>query len=233
MKPSSMFTISGEVRTADGMRGRLERVAVDPDSRVLTHLVVTPVGAREKSRLVPVDLVERAAPIIELTCTAEQFNRLEPAEEDEVLNPPEEIGTGGAMPSFGPGVGGGAHGGGPVMGPRAGAKPRVVTHEVVPDGGADVRKGEHAHALDGSIGKVKGLVADPETHDITHVLLNEGHLWAGKTVAVPISKVTSVNDGVQLDMTKRQVKDLPAVDDSSLASPSGSPDGDPACSDTM
>ena len=48
---------------------------------------------------------------------------------------------------------------------------------------------------------------------MTHVLLDEGHLWGQKRVAVPISAVTGVEvDGVRLNLTKDEVRDLPPVD---------------------
>jgi len=47
---------------------------------------------------------------------------------------------------------------------------------------------------------------------VTHVLLQEGHLWGRKEVAIPISAVTSIEDGIQLSITKQEVEDLPPVD---------------------
>jgi hypothetical protein len=48
---------------------------------------------------------------------------------------------------------------------------------------------------------------------VTHVLLQEGHLWGRKEVAIPISAVSSVDDdGIKLSITKHQVQALPAVD---------------------
>jgi hypothetical protein len=47
---------------------------------------------------------------------------------------------------------------------------------------------------------------------VTHVLLQEGHLWGRKEVAIPISAVTEVEDGIRLSITKQQVEDLPPVD---------------------
>jgi hypothetical protein len=44
------------------------------------------------------------------------------------------------------------------------------------------------------------------------VLLREGHLWGHKEVAIPISAVTGVDDGIRLNITKQQVENLPPVD---------------------
>ena len=46
---------------------------------------------------------------------------------------------------------------------------------------------------------------------MTHVLLQEGHLWGRKKVAIPISAVTGVDAGIRLNLTKQQVAELPPV----------------------
>ena len=66
-------------------------------------------------------------------------------------------------------------------------------------------------ATDGAIGRVRGLVVHPGDHSVTHVLLDEGHLWGQKRVAIPISAVDRVDDGVQLNITRDEVRDLPTV----------------------
>ena len=88
----------------------------------------------------------------------------------------------------------------------------TVTYDTIPLGEVAVRRGEHVHATDGDIGQVEGLVIDPRNHHVTHVLLQEGHLWGRKEVAIPISAVTGVDDGIRLSITKHEVQDLPPVD---------------------
>ncbi len=89
---------------------------------------------------------------------------------------------------------------------------QTVTYDTVPLGEVAVRRGEHVHATDGDIGQVQGLVIDPRNHHVTHVLLQEGHLWGRKEVAIPISAVAGVDDGIRLNITKHEVQDLPPVD---------------------
>jgi sporulation protein YlmC with PRC-barrel domain len=74
-----------------------------------------------------------------------------------------------------------------------------------------VRRDEPVHATDGEIGRVQGLIIDPGDHHVTHVLLQEGHLWGRKDVAIPMSAITGVANGIRLNITKRQVGDLPTV----------------------
>jgi len=200
--------------------GRLSRVVIDPVSRELTHLVVEPGRRPDEDRLVPVDLVDLGAEGIRLRCDTARFEDLERAQHTEYL--PATAGQLGYpadqsmwLPYFPLGVAGRG-----APRPRPGtreadvdlAETRAVTYERVPAGEVQVRRGQPVHATDGEIGRVQGLVVDPRDHHVTHVLLDEGHLWGKKQVALPINDVTDVHHGVQLDLSKDQVRDLPPVD---------------------
>ena len=80
----------------------------------------------------------------------------------------------------------------------AGSASQATAYDAVPLGEMAVRRGEHVRATDGLIGRVQGLVIDPDRHQVTHVLLQEGHLWGAKEVAIPISAVSEFNDGLRL-----------------------------------
>jgi sporulation protein YlmC with PRC-barrel domain len=220
MSETMDFTIGSEVACSDGVCGDLNRVVVDPVARALTHLVVEPRHRRGTGRLVPIELVDSRANELRLRCTMSEFEALEDAEETHFL--PGATGAWGyeqgqmlSWPyyglSMGGGMGMGGMGGGMGTG-GMGVGPHAVTTDRVPVGEVEVRRGEHVHATDGSIGRVQGLVVDPSDHHVTHVLLDEGHLWAQKTVAIPINAVTGVDDGVRLNLTKDEVRDLAPVD---------------------
>jgi hypothetical protein len=83
------------------------------------------------------------------------------------------------------------------------------TRDAVPVGEVNVRRGEPVHAADGDIGRVQGIVIDPGSRHVTHVLLPEGHLWGPKEVAIPVSAVASTSDGIRLNIARQQVQDLP------------------------
>ncbi len=221
MNETRDFTIGSEVVCSDGVCGDLKRVVVDPVARTLTHLVVEPRHRRRTGHLVPIDLVDSTANEIRLRCTTSEFEALEDAEETHFL--PGASGRWGyeqgemlSWPYYGLGMGGGmgmggiGMDGGMVMGVDPG--PQAITSDRVPAGEVEVRRGEHVHASDGTIGRVQGLVIDPGDHHVTHVLLDEGHLWGEKRVAIPISAVRGVDDGVRLSLTKDEVRDLPPVD---------------------
>lgn len=212
MSDNTEFTIGSEVSCSDGVCGELGRVVVDPVAKALTHLVVEPKHASGVGRLVPVDLVDSAGQEIRLRCSSAEFDALEHAEETQFL--PGASGQWGygqgqimSWPYYGLGMGG--IGGGMGLG-NMNAGPQVIDR--VPVGEVEVRRGEHVHATDGEIGRVQGLVVDPADHHVTHVLLDEGHLWGRKEVAIPIGAVTGVDDGVRVSLSKGEVADLPPVE---------------------
>ena len=199
------FEIGAEVSCTDGVCGRVRRLEVNPASRAVTHLVVEPRHRRNSGRLVPVDLVDNTKGEIRLRCTLAEFGKLDPAEETQFLpGTPEYPGYDPGQMLFMPYYGRGMDGA---------SVPVAVTIDAVPLNEVEVRRGEHVHATDGPIGRVQGLVIDPDSHHVTHVLLQEGHVWGRKEVTIPIGAVTEVNDdGIRLNITKQQVQDLPPVD---------------------
>ena len=46
---------------------------------------------------------------------------------------------------------------------------------------------------------------------VTHVMLQEGHVFGRSVVTIPVGAVTAPNENdIQLNITKQQVKDLPS-----------------------
>jgi sporulation protein YlmC with PRC-barrel domain len=219
MADAAEFTIGAEASCSDGPVGKVSRVVVDPVARALTHLVVEPGLRQGPSRLVPLDLVDGGPAEVRIGCTKAEFENLEPAEETKFIPRTTSFGSFGAgdvlsWPYYGTaGVGdldgiGGAGG----MGAEDGSPvPRKVTYDTVPVGDVSVRRGQPVLATDGAIGRVQGLVVHPGSGHVTHVLLQEGHLWGKKEVAIPISAVDSTVDGTQLKIAKKDVQDLPPV----------------------
>ncbi|HEY7968047.1 MAG TPA: PRC-barrel domain-containing protein [Solirubrobacteraceae bacterium] len=213
MAEGVQYTIGSEVACADGPCGKLTRVVVDPVARSLTHLVVEPRHDPSGARLVPVSLVAAAARPIELTVTKDAFEALEPAEETEFIDPVDAsaygYGSGQvlALPYFGLGFGPRVELGTDVPG-----APAFVFRDRVPVGEVSVRRGDEVTASDGGIGRVRGLLIDPADHHVTHFLLEEGHLWGKKVVAIPIGAVSDVADGVRLTLSKEEVGALPPVE---------------------
>ncbi len=203
MVETTQFTIGADASCSDGVCGEVSRVVVDPVAQTVTHLVVEPKHRRGLGRLVPLDLVDAATGEVRLRCTLAEFEKLDAAEETMFLP-----GTGGFV-----GYGPGQIVAWPYYGLAVGNVSPPVIYDKVPLGEVAVRRGERVHASDGDIGRVQGLVIDAHDRHVTHVLLQEGHLWGRKEVAIPIGAVTGVDDnGIGLKLTKEEVADLPPVE---------------------
>jgi PRC-barrel domain len=216
MAEPTEFTIGTRANCSDGFCGEVSRVIIDPAALAVTHLVIGPKHGREPSRIVPLDLVDTTAAELRLRCTLAEFGQLDLADEtDLVEGAGYEGGFGQSAAVQGYGDAGGMGVGGSVSGMGIGMglghySPTVV-HDVVPMGETEVRRGEPVYARDGGIGQVRGFLVDPGNHQVTHVLLEEGHLWGRKEVAIPISAVKDADDGIRLNITKKEVGDLPPI----------------------
>ena len=185
------FTLGAWASCPDGFCGVVSGTIVDPAARTVTHLVIEPENGAV-ARLVPLDLVEGTADDVRLRCTLDEFGRLDPAE--------KVIGDtwSGAGDYSSRGLGQGRR------------RPLVVEH-AVPLGETKVERHQSVYAVDGEIGQVEGVMVNPADEKVTHILLQEGHLWGRKQVAIPVSAVASIEDGIRLNITKRQVEDLPPL----------------------
>jgi hypothetical protein len=202
-----VIEIGADVRCSGGPCGRVQCVVIDPVAQEVTHIVVEARHRQGLGRLVPLDLISAAGNEVSLNCDLAAFEDLAPAEEIQFM--PESVGYASyepqetlTLPYYGLGLAA-------VTASENAA--RAVTHDALPLGEVGVHRGDCVHATDGEIGMVKGLVIERRTHQVTHVLLQEGHLWGRRDVAIPIRAVTAFEGGIQVNMPKVAVQSLPLV----------------------
>jgi hypothetical protein len=210
------FIIGTHVFCTDGECGELARVIVNPVARTVTHLVVAPKHHRGVGRLVPVELVQASDKTIHLRCTSAEFERCDDAEESQFLpyTDPESGSTGGALswPYYGLHFDSEPTGSTGFATLDAPAVPKPVVSDRIPLGEVEISRGDQVYASDGPIGVIEGLVIDPRDDHVTHVLLQEGHLWGRKQVAIPVSSLIHSDAGlIRVGLTKEQISDLPPV----------------------
>ena len=213
------LVIGSEAVYGDEGRGEMLAVVVDPAARTVTHVVVEPAGRRGLARLVPLDLADFTQGQVRLRCTEAEFENLDPAEETLA-----EFALGYQVPVqlLPPGwrdAGGPTAEGSTIM-----RIPEKETIDIVPEGEVEERRGDPVHATDGDVGPLRAVRIDPGTHQVTHLLVSQGHLWAHKDVAIPFGDVAGFGDGIRLSITRQQVRDLPP-DASSRSGGHDSPEG--------
>jgi sporulation protein YlmC with PRC-barrel domain len=201
------LVMGSDAVTSDGHRGEVLAAVIDPAARTVTHVVVEPKGRAGLARLVPLDRADFAGAgpgEIRLRCTEAEFQRLDAAEETLAeFVPGYQVPVQLLQPGWRDAGGPTAEGGSILR------IPEQETIDVVPPGEVEERRGDHVHATDGDIGQVRALRIDPDSRQVTHVLLREGHLWDRKDVAIPFDKVAGFGDGIRLSITRQQVRDLP------------------------
>jgi sporulation protein YlmC with PRC-barrel domain len=216
----TLFRIGAEVSCADGVCGKVVRVVVDPVARAVTRLVVEPTRRPGLGRLVPLGLVDAATPQeIRLRCSRAEFNGL-PLAEDTYFAPRTALAQYSGytaeqllvMPYY-TRVGADT--------PHTREAEPAGTYGSLPPDEVEVHRGKRVYATDGEIGRVEGLVIDPGNHHVSHVLLQEGHLFGRRDVVIPIGAVTGVVDGVYLNISKQQAEDLPLVNIDHLGEETG------------
>ncbi|MGO8958950.1 MAG: hypothetical protein ACLQFR_16500 [Streptosporangiaceae bacterium] len=200
------LVIGSESQCTDGFRGEVRCLVVDPVARAVTHLVVEPAGRAGLAHLVPLDLVDVTTGEIRIGCTEAEFKNLGPAEETLAefvpgYPVPVQVLAPGWRDAGGPVLDGDTHG--------ALRTPAKETLDIVPVGEVEERRGDHVHATDGFIGQVRALRVDSHSHEVTQVLLKEGHLLGHREVAIPSGNVTGFDDGISLNITRQQVRKLP------------------------
>jgi sporulation protein YlmC with PRC-barrel domain len=205
------------VRCTDDVFGELADVVIDPLTKRVTHLVVQPHGEHEQARLVPIELAEggdNGAHEISLRCTVEDVRKLEHVQEFAYLrlgespasDPDWDVGIENvlALPYY-ESVG--------MPGYTAsGFEDAGVTFDRIPKGEVEVRRSSTVASADEHfLGKVDGFVVDDDGQ-ITHFVLERGHLWGKREITIPIGAVAKVEtDAISLTLSKAQVGELPSV----------------------
>ena len=193
--------IEAQVECTDGPCGKSVAVTVDPVRRQVTHVVV---DDRTTQRLVPIDQVaDTSSSLIRLRCSQAQLAEMDSFIETHYIQTKYS-----AVP-----VAGMMHA--EYMPPLVTVDEMVwteVAEERVPVGEMAIHRGASVEASDGPIGKVGELVVDRRGKEITHFVLQEGHLWGKKEVTLPLSAIDYVQeDTVYLKLDRQAVKQLPTI----------------------
>ena len=207
------------VQCTDGLAGEVVDVVIDPTRKRVTHLVVAPRHHHSLARLVPIELVRngKTSPTIALDCTVEELKRLPEVDEFAFLrlseypasDPDWDVGieTVLAQPYYDSYAGFG-------LGPRSidFDAPVGITYDRIPKGEVEVRRASSVYSADDHrLGRVEGFLVDGDEL-ITHVLLERGHVFGRREVAIPIGAVARVvNDWITLTLAKDSVERLPSV----------------------
>lgn len=208
--------LGDQVRCSDAEFGELRDVVVDPTTKRVTHLVVSPTHPEVMAaRLVPIALVAAGdGTAITLRCSIDEAKDLETAQEVAYLrmggypvsDPDWDVGIEEVLASpLYEGTGFGTY-------PEDFGGPDAIVYDRVPKGEVEIRRASAVFSADGHhLGHVDGFLVDADGA-VTHVVLERGHLWGLREVTIPIGAVTNiVSDDVTVALSKHEVGALPTV----------------------
>jgi len=199
------------IRCADGATRELVDVVIDSSSSRVTHLVIRPAQHAEDARLVPISLASRAEDgesEISLNCGAADLERFDPVHKFEILragerpneDPKWDVGVEDIVvaPNYAP----------TAFGDYGGSLDSDVTisYDRVPKGEIELRHASSVYSADGHhLGSVDAVVVD-DGDRLTHLLLERGHLWWKREVALPADAISKFeSDMLTLGLTKREL----------------------------
>lgn len=194
--------IDATVQCEGELAGRSRMVIVDPVKRQVTHFVMKEKDHPDVERLVPLELVHASTPqLIQLGCTRQELAQQKRFVDAEYIRPnlpflTYSTGDFAVWPYF----------------PPAAAAPVSPEHYHVPPGEVAVSRGTRVEAVDGHVGRVDEFLVNPQTAQITHLVLREGHLWGQKDVTIPVAEIDHITDDVVfLKLYKQGIEALPTV----------------------
>ncbi len=195
-----MYELPLDAKTTctDGHGGTSVAVTLDLASKVISHIVVE--DASGSQRLVPLKMVQKSSQDeIWLNCSEDELRGLPlflvtefveraPQQSGDWAEEEGEWEDGVDMSSF-------------EMSTEAYGMPVEV--ERVPEGEVSFHRRAAIEATDGHFGRIEKFVIEPESGQITHLVLKKGHLWGKKEIMVPVSAVDSVDyDSIYLTVDK-------------------------------
>ena len=187
------FPINVDVICSDGQYGKTTAVIVDPVTEKVSFVAVSDPDRLYTEYLVPVSEIASAeASKIELKCSITDVQKMDKFAEAEFLD----------VPYYGY----------DSLDGMADPIANVYRKENLPEGTVVVERGLSVEATDGFVGTVDELIIDPQTGQVTHLVLRTGHIWGSAQVSIPVSQIKSVDSlAVHLDCDKDSIETLPVV----------------------
>ena len=187
--------LGAEVFCTDGHAGRSEYLLIEPNERVVTHVVVKGDGFAHAERLVPLRLVEHTEEnALFLSCTRKAFHDLEFFLDVQVIPCLERLFFGTPL-------------GNERCADYAFDDSVLVERELVPPGERVLRRGEAVDASDEPVGVVTEAVVEPGGH-LSHLVMRRNRL-AQNTIFVPVSSIAAIEDTcVKLTLNRHSAQQL-------------------------
>lgn len=212
------FPLEAKVVCIDGEYGKSTHVIIEQNSQKVTHFVARVANLLESHEyLVPIEQIIATTPkAIQLRCTKQELAAMPSFTQMQFLNPVTYKYE--ALEDFT--EEGFASRNSYLMWSNPTLDGDMSTDifsipiqaELIPDGEMAVYQGASVEATDGHIGRVEEFLLDPDDNHITHIVLEEGHLWHKRELTLPMSAIDHMDeDYIFLNLDKQTAKSLPTT----------------------
>jgi hypothetical protein len=195
------FPLNVDVHCTDGLCGRSTHIILNPVYEQISHFVVKENKSPGVERLVSIKLVaSTAAEVILLSCSKEEFSKLEPFNEPDFIY--ADIPQHATDPNL------------TMLWPYVVPVKRILDDKIrrIPPGELAVHRGVRVRATDGWVGHVDEFMVGPVSGNITHLVLRESNLLKKKDVTIPVSEIERIEeDAVYLKIDKDTIASMPSV----------------------
>lgn len=218
------FKEGAQVVTADRKDvGVVDRVVIDPKDKTITNIVVRQGYLFTEDKVIPIDLVDTASEErVTLNVRSDNMPELPDFEEKQYVAADDEgdlvlrdYATGSYQrPLYWYPPLGAIRWGYPAAAyPGYGLGPdrpyRVEIEQNIPEGTIALREGASVYSSDGMhVGNVARVFSDPNTNQVTHILVEEGILFKDKKLVPASWARTMTEDKVYLVVSSRLLDDL-------------------------
>ena len=216
------FYIGAEIHCTNARWGHLAKVALEPKTWHVTHLVVQAGLLLKEAHVVPVEMVASATTeAIYLSLTTGELLRY-PTYKEKHYEVPVENGQYGRY----------GHGDvvlnsqGSVMAPHVPMQ-KITMHEGIDQTLALLKKGTPVRNTNGEVGKLDHVITDSGSHEVTHVVMRHGLVFP-ENLVIPASVITEIGEeGIFIEATNEELKsfvpyspeEIPVADDDSQLLP--------------
>jgi sporulation protein YlmC with PRC-barrel domain len=187
--------INARLMCTDGLCGRVMAIIVEPDTDQVTHLVVRTRHFPAMEVLVPLGVVTKVSDdAVQIDRSSAKLAHLERFTEIEYVNLADPEAAHAALEGSYAGHIKWAQARPGLEMLELGTQDVPVEHELVPEGEMALHRGSHVVASDGRRGVIEELLIDPHSGEITHLIMQDGHLWAKHERTVPVSEIERIED---------------------------------------
>ena len=193
--------------------GFLERVVVNPEWKVITHIVVRmgPLFNKE-DKLVPIELVtDTTEDLVILDVDAATVESMPLFEEKQVISEERSVGALASSENKQPIPFGESQ---PVISLVLDADETYATETVqnIPEGTVAMKEGAKVIAADGEhVGHVERILADPSVDQVTHLLISRG-IFNKEVKLIPSKWILKIGEeSVYLNVNKDSIEEMEGI----------------------